>query len=185
MDWYIRPIATRLLRQDPGLGAIFFGVRTDSHGQTSGAFFGDASANAPFSGELPLQKEAEAAQLRLFGYLEPLDSYSFTVAFRPCCRWDGSWSPLVAMRRGPEGPRIEGQATLHRREEPWEMGLSVRGRSVDQTLDDLQLLDATAILLWRMDQVAEALEATRMNPAERESLAWALRYLEWTLGPDG
>ena len=182
VDWYIRPMAAGLLRRDPSLGSIFYAVRTDAAGSCSGAFFGASRTDAAFSTDLSLEEPARALQTRLFGADSSLDPYSRAVAFRPCSRWDGDWSPLVALRRRPDGLKLEGLATLHRREEVWDSGPTLRGRTIDQSLDDLQLIDATAMLLWRMEQVVEAVEATRVHPAERESLAWALRYLEWTLG---
>ncbi len=182
VDWYIRPVAAGLLRRNPELGVVFYAVRTDYSGQCTGAFFSAESVEAPFSTESPLEEQADRMQARLFGAEGSLDPYSRAVAFRPCSRWDGDWSPLVALRRRRDGLRLEGLATLHRREEVWDAGPTLRGRTIDQSLDDLQLIDATAMLLWRMEQVVEAVEATRVHPAERESLAWALRYLEWTLG---
>jgi hypothetical protein len=182
VDWYIRPMAAGLLRKNPLLGAIFYAVRTDSSGYCIGGFFGSHQVDATFSTTLSLEEPARAVQSRLFGPDSALEPYSRAVAFRPCSRWDGDWSPLVALRRHGDGLKLEGLATLHRREEVWDAGPTLRGRTIDQSLDDLQLIDATAMLLWRMEQVVEAVEATRIHPGERESLAWAVRYLEWTLG---
>lgn len=182
VTWYIRPVAAALLRRNPGIGAVFYAVRTDSSGNCSGAFFGSTPADSAFTTERSLDESAREAQSRLFGRDSTLDPYSRAVAFRPCSRWDGDWSPLVALRRQRGGITLEGLATLHRREEVWDPGPTLRGRTIDQSLDDLQLIDATAMLLWRMEQVVEAVEATLVHPGERESLAWAIRYLEWTLG---
>ena len=182
VTWYVRPVADALLRRDARLGAVFYAVRTDNAGSCGGAFFGSNQVNSGFTTDLSLEEPAREVQARLFGRDSTLDPYSRAVAFRPCSRWDGDWSPLVALRRQEGVLKLDGLATLHRREEVWDPGPTLRGRTIDQSLDDLQLIDATAMLLWRMEQVVEAVEATLVHPGERESLAWAIRYLEWTLG---
>lgn len=187
VDWYVRPMCAGLLRACPEANAVYFSIRAGREGPATHAFFLIANADQSWPAHpLPLPTAVSEVRQRLFGYSGPdiLDSYSFSIAFRPCCRWDGAWTPFVIVRRRNNLPELEGMGTLHRREENWDPGLSlpVANRTVDQTLDELMLLDASAQILFRMEQVLETMETLPAQPAEQASLDWSVKYLEWVLG---
>lgn len=189
VDWYFRPLASNLLRLEPRVGCVYLVVRAGREGPATHQVIaaGTVDAEWPVHDPLPVDGTIGRLRRRYFGAASPdvLEPYSLSAAVRPCCRWDGMWTPFVVLRRGQKEP--QGLAVLHRREEYWDPGMPtpVAGRTVDQMVESLEMLDAGAQLLWKMELALDAVDALPNHPNEHHSVEWAIKQLEWMLGPEG
>lgn len=187
VDWYVQPVAAALFRSLPAVQSLFFAVRAVREGPASHTFFASPLASPTWPGpNLPIHDALERVCGRLFGsaHADLFDAATFSTAFRPCTRWDGAWTPFLLLRRAPHHRlHLEGMGTLHRKEEYWDPGfpLAVPNRTVDQVMEDLTLLDASAQILWRMEMAIEAWDALEKHPNENENLKWAVNYLDWVM----
>lgn len=189
IEWYFRPLCSKIMADHPSIGSLFFLVRRSIGGDVLHTLVPGADPDSPGPRAWPPQSTTlQEAQEALFGGADIFDAQQFSAAFRPCCPPDGWGIIAIARRRQPPPTTVplivlEYRGYLFSPEEPWPTGLhpGTTGRPVADVQTDLALLDANAHVLWRLERLLDSVEAAQKDPRELASMEWALNYLRWSL----